>query len=185
MFSCHAINASSAVHTNTAENSRTTNAALKKTPYSRKFRAAENNVIQLTNVTNNKVMLDYVKQLEMYIARNQIGVGMSSQKNSSEFNHVILRERISKFGKAIRLALADNGSGATHVPACTVSEEKFYRVGTKILTKWAKHPCCLDAHYYATALRSVDSEVIQATLATSILKKYLTEYRHNSLNVQA
>jgi len=133
-------------------------------------------------------MLDYLNTLEKNIASNQIGVGMSSQKNPSEFNHVIQhekindmqRKRISKFGKAI--ALADSGSGARRAP---VSEERFYCYGAKMLKKWAKQPCRLDAHNYATALRSVDSEGTQATLATSILKDYLTVYRRNSLNVQA
>lgn len=184
MFPFHAVNASSAVHTNTTDNSNTTNPRVKKTPYSRKLHTANNNSIQLTKVINSKVMLDYLKKLEIYIASNQISVGVSSQKNPSEFNQVILRERISKFGKAIRLALPDNGSRAKNVPASKVYE-KNYRIGTETLTNWAKQPCHLDAHHYAAALRSVDSEFTQANVATSILKMYLTEHRDKPVNAPA
>src|SRR5476649_150669 len=180
MFAPGAVTDQSSVHTN-ANNHR----VVKGKPYSRKLHSARNEIKQLAQAKEMSATIDYLKTLELYIAKNQVGNSACLKKNAGEFDKCILLERIRQFGKAIMLAAKANENGAAAAPAA--AQDNSGRAGIETLTRWAKKACPLDALYYATALRSVDPELSQASVdfARVILNDYLTGNRDKCLNAQA
>ncbi len=179
MFPLEAVTAQSSVHTDTA------NSMVKQRPFPRELRSANNKIMQFTQAKKIRSTLDYLKKLERYIAENQVGDGVFLEKNTGESYKAIQRERIAKFGEAVMLALKKDRTDIITLLAEETAQDGFRRVGRETLARWAKQTCPLDALYYATALRSIDSELSQKRLAAAIFKNYLIAGRDKFVNAPA